>query len=252
MKNKAKVFISLGVILFILGIGLFVVSLVMVGGDFRLLSTEQFESKSYQTEATGIRSIELESFNGDIKLAKSPDAKIHLTYSEGKKNIYEIKVTEGVLTIVNKDTKKWYERIGINLNFPEPVVLSLPENMESNLKIKTFNGAIDANDISLKGDAALETSNGSFQIADTDLTGSLSLLTFNGEIHLKQLGVGTGLTAKSSNGSIRGTLKGELPDFSIQSHTVNGSNSLPENMESGAKALTISTFNGEIKIDFLG
>ena len=74
--------------------------------------------------------------------------------------------------------------------------------------------------------------------------------TSNSSIRFEQLRA-AGYSFTSSNGSIGGTLPGELGDYAVQSGTSNGRNDLPAHSE-GVIPLSVHTSNSSIRIGFAG
>lgn len=134
----------------------------------------------------------------------------------------------------------------------------------------TTNGKIDISDITIAGSFETNTTNGSAtcdKVSSKDfsthsvngkiyLSGvtcleDLTGTTTNGEVVIKNISVGTGIKLQSTNGRVAGTIKGDMRDFGITSHTSNGSNNLPQSLPGGTKALDVSTSNGAIDISFI-
>lgn len=92
--------------------------------------------------------------------------------------------------------------------------------------------------------------------ADMRLTGVASdrfveLKTVNGGVALERLSFGTTLRASTGNNAIRGTVVGQLGDFSYACHTANGACNLPEALQGGDKQIELTTVNGDIDISFV-
>lgn len=96
------------------------------------------------------------------------------------------------------------------------------------------------------------TSNASAAAEDCVFTESLHLKTSNGSIHLNDAGADH-MEFTSSNGSIRGTVRGDMRQYAVYSHTSNGSNSLPAEMAypDQTKSIRVSTSNARIDVKFV-
>ena len=134
----------------------------------------------------------------------------------------------------------------------------------------TSNGSIIATDVQ-GGNIELRTTNGSVELTDINALGSVRMSSSNGRLNAQNLTVATRLEITGTNGSITGTsisaeeiylsstngriavqIEGVHEDFRIRSSTVNGSNSLPGEKETGEKALEVRTMNGDIDVQFTG
>ena len=116
--------------------------------------------------------------------------------------------------------------------------------------IQTTNASLDLN--SLSGDQ-LEavTNNGRVTAYKCTFTFGLLLSTRNGAVEGRNL-IGDNIVMKTSNGAIRGSIIGDIRDYSVQSHTVNGSNNLPNcNYPDQKKHLVAKTSNGRIEVEFV-
>ncbi len=140
----------------------------------------------------------------------------------------------------------------------------------NDIKLYTSNGSITLNDVSAVGDINASSSNSGIQFRNVN-GNTTEMKTSNGDISIQYVSVKSGVTAQTSNGSLRlekvdtenllnlqtsngsisGSVLGKIADFSITSKTSNGSNNLPENMASGSKKLSAINSNGRIDIDFV-
>lgn len=116
--------------------------------------------------------------------------------------------------------------------------------------IQSTNASLSLNNLS--GDQ-LEavTNNGRVTADGCTFTFGLLLSTRNGGIEGRNL-IGDNIVMKTSNGAVRGTIIGDIRDYSVQSHTVNGSNNLPNcNYPDQKKHLVAKTSNGRIDMQFI-
>lgn len=98
-------------------------------------------------------------------------------------------------------------------------------------------------------DCELITSNGTLSLDHCSVKNTINAKTSNALLTLYQV-EGKDITLKSSNGEITGGLIGNMEEYQIESHTSNGSNSLPEQKNTGTKFLRAETSNANIEIGF--
>ena len=98
-------------------------------------------------------------------------------------------------------------------------------------------------------DCELITSNGMLSLDHCSVKNTINAKTSNALLTLYQV-EGKDITLKSSNGEITGGLIGNMDEYQIESHTSNGSNSLPEQKATGTKFLRAETSNANIEIGF--
>lgn len=176
--------------------------------------------------------IEINTSNASIKAENITAQNITFNTSNGSLNLYDIN-TDKLSAKTNNASIKL-----------------------SDIKVKnmcmlaTSNGKITANAISA-GELSAQTDNSAIEVISAFINGSVYMETSNGSINIEQLSAKTGITLKTSNSSISGSIKGSMSDFTISSKTSNGSNNLPDGAAMGEQKLNVKTSNGNIKIDFI-
>ena len=194
--------------------------------------SEPFEKKSF-TPDTQVNGINLDVRDREIEVTLSDDEQVHIQYSENSKEYYEISVSDGnVLTMVNASNKEWTDYIG-----GKPSA----ENRKISLQIP------DA----LLDTLALSTTNEDISLPALAVTGSINISSNGGNISFGNLDVGSALTLNVKNGDISGAIVGSYDDFSIQSEIKKGESNLPDKKDGGEKALTVSSNNGDVNIEFV-
>lgn len=194
-------------------------------------SSEPFEEKSY-TSDTQIDEINLNLRDREIEVSLSEDEQVHIQYYENSKEYYDISVSGNVLTMASASDKEWTDYIG-----RKPPA----ENRKVSLQIP---------DALLKN-VTLSTTNEDITLPALSVSGSINISSNGGNIAFESLDVGSALTLNVKNGDISGTVVGGYDDFSIKSDIKKGESNLPDNKESGEKALNVSGNNGDINIEFV-
>ena len=98
----------------------------------------------------------------------------------------------------------------------------------------------------------MESTNGGLRLKDVQAEEKLAAHTTNGSIHFEEIDA-RDIQLKTSNASIKGTLRGKSTEYAIESGTSNGKNSLPSKWNQGdsaAKRLSVHTSNANIKVAF--
>ena len=194
-------------------------------------SSEPFEEKSY-TSDTQIDEINLNLRDREIEVSLSEDEQVHIQYYENSKEYYDISVSGNVLTMASASDKEWTDYIGGKPSAENrKVSLQIPDALLKNITLSTTN-----EDITLPA---------------LSVSGSINISSNGGNIAFGSLDVGTALTLNVKNGDISGTVVGGYDDFSIKSEIKKGESNLPDNKESGEKALNVSGNNGDINIEFV-
>lgn len=195
-------------------------------------SGEPFEEKSY-TSATPIEEINLDVQDREIEVALSPDQQVHIQYFESSKEYYDLSVSDqNVLTMTSATNKDWTDYIGGKPSAENrKITLQVPNSLLENMTLSTTNENISLSPLSV--------------------TGSVSISANGGNISFGNLEVGSALTLEVKNGDISGAVVGGYDDFAIQCDSKKGENNLPEQKDGGEKALTVSSNNGDVNIQFV-
>ena len=196
-------------------------------------NSEPFEEKTY-TPDTQVSAVSLDVQDREIEVSLSEDEQIHIQYYENSKEYYNISVSdENVLTMTSASNKDWTDYIGGKPSAENrKISLQIPDGLLENLTLSTTNEDITLSALSV--------------------TESISISCSGGNIAFEALDVGSALHLAVKNGDISGELAGSYDDFAIQSEIKKGESNLPDNKDSGAKLLNVSSNNGDVNIELAG
>ncbi len=140
MSKSTKIWLIIAASLIVVGSLIFSGVMAVLKWDFEKLSTSKYQTNDYEiTEKFKNISVKTDTANVDFVLTK--DQKILVACQEEKSANHIVLVNNETLEIKLKDTKKWYEHIGINLKTPK-ITVYLPENEYGDLSIKNSTGSI--------------------------------------------------------------------------------------------------------------
>lgn len=233
------------------------------------LGGSSYEEKHYENNAD-IQTLEISDDNMKINVVGvSNDQPLTIDYYENKSQTYTISESNNKVSMKKKSRSFGWNIFSLfNWNFEDiEVTVEVPEDQLKNLTVKTENGKIVVENLTID-EGKLKTTNGKLMVEDVQAKNSLKLETTNGKIELAnvqaedvkidttnakisfdELMIGNSLQAKTTNGKISGTIDGSQRDFDIDSETTNGDNNL-KNAGSGSKELKLKTTNGSIRVDF--
>lgn len=125
------------------------------------------------------------------------------------------------------------------------------ENIKADvLTVRTSNSRLELSGLSGKRLEAV-TNNGPVSAKECSFPEEVVLQTKNGGVSCRNL-VGDSIQLQTCNGSVTGTIIGNVNDYAIHSSTMNGSNNLRDTAgESYQKSLTAKTVNGQIHLEFV-
>ncbi|MHC5217659.1 DUF4097 family beta strand repeat-containing protein [Enterococcus sp. LJL128] len=246
-------------------------SCFLLSGCQALGGQTSYHEKEY-TGNDSIRTIELTDKNMTVSVVGVEENQpLTINYYENNYSTYDIEQKGNKLVMEKKEKSRGLNLFSyINFNFHKlDVVVEVPKDQIDQVKVKTTNAKIDAEDLNLKS-ADFETTNGKIELDSiavsgkihgqttngkidlNDLTGKEAVFTTtNGKINFDDFSVSRKLELGTTNGAVKGSIIGNEADFKITSSTTNGKNSL-NNRNSGEKELAVKTTNGKIAVDFTG
>lgn len=119
----------------------------------------------------------------------------------------------------------------------------------ADIRLTTSNGKIEARELDCQGDIALVTRNSRLEASALNSPTAIRLQTSNGALHVERIAAPR-IDLSTSNGPIRGDVRGAAQDYSVQSQTSNGKNNLSAHPYQGPRQLSTRTSNSGIQIDF--
>ena len=241
---KLTKIIIAGLICLLIGVVIFFVGFALADFDITKISTEsKIQMKNFDS-VNDVKEIIVEEKNLLFEIRKSTDDSVHFTYYENDKEYYDINQSDdGVLSIVKKDTRKWYDYI-FNINFQtnEPVIY-IPKNYSGDLSVEDSNSSIDISDVTAMN-VSLTTSNGKI-VADKVMTsGKFDVSTSNGSIIISKMKASGDFISRTSNGKI------DLEDVEAANFDLKTSNAnVILNSIISQNDIALVTSNGQIDLE---
>ena len=246
--------------------------------------------KTLRVKAEGVRVIRVRDRNMRVTLTGGGGSDIVIRHPESERVKYDFILEDGRLALIRQPwdlSLGLFQSLGLDREMRE-VSLAVPLELAAELDLRTSNARMDVKGVNLWGQALLGTSNASITLTQvsakrlelTASNGNITLdgvkaaadvkaVTSNAKIRANGVTAPQALTLKSSNasihveavnsrdislvtsnGAVKGTMPGSLREYSVQSATSNGKNSLPARMGGGDKQLTVRTSNGSIDLRF--
>ncbi len=225
----------------LVGLLTLLIGVIAIGGDFKKLSTEKYESKQ-QVVQEEFTSISLDVGASNVTILPSTDGSCTVSYMESKKDVVSISVQEGTLVVQEQDNRKWYQKIGLYFGSRKAVV-TLPEKVYESIEVKVGSGEIRlASGITAKS-ATLKSGSGDITCNSSNFS-VLSVQASSGDIELVD-GKLESLTAKTGSGDI--DLTGVELTATLTATAGSGEVSLNGVKVDGAISVTVSS--GEIELE---
>lgn len=141
MSKRATVWFIVGGILFLTGALIFTGVMSNLNWDFTKLSTTSYETNTYVIDDE-YSNIKVKTDTAKIEFFPSEDGKTRVECRDQVNLNHIVNVKDGTLTIELKDTRLWYEHIGINFS-SSYIKVYLPETEYGKLVIHSSTGDVD-------------------------------------------------------------------------------------------------------------
>lgn len=198
MGRKA-IWITLALLLIVIGAVVFAAAMMGAGWDFIKLETSKYETAEYEIDED-FEDISVITYTSDVALLPSEDGKCRVLSYEEERLRHNVTVSDGELKIEVVDTRKWYDHIGINFESPK-ITVYLPEREYSELSIDESTG-----DVTVSKDFSFSSVDISLSTGDVSLaassTGPVKINSSTGDITLEEVSA-SAVDLSVSTGSIR-------------------------------------------------
>ena len=196
MSKKTILILSLTLIL--LGGILFAGAMTVLKWDFKMLSTEKYETSEH-TVTEEFTEILISTDTARVVLEPSEDGRVSVVCHERVKTPHAVSVENGVLRIELVGKRKWYEHIGLDLDTPT-VTVKIPEGEYGALTLKSNTGKVSVARGFTFTSASVKASTGNVAFA-ASVGGALTVKASTGDITLEDLSADS-LELSVSTGSI--------------------------------------------------
>lgn len=188
MSRKIKMSLILATSLVLVGLVIFGGVMTMLKWDFKNLSTVKFETNNYDIN-DAFKNISVVTNTADITFVPANNGKCSVVCNEEKNIKHSVLVKDNTLVIEAKDTRKWYEYIGVNFNKTD-ITIYLPEKEYDSLSVKDSTGHIEiSNNITFQS-VDIKSSTGNVKCFASVLE-SLKIKVSTGDILVENISAGS-------------------------------------------------------------
>ena len=193
-----KKWLGLAALLCVVGGLIFAVAMTLNGWDFTRLSTEKYETSSYEI-TEDFYSISVDTATADIIFLPAADGKCKVVCYESEKMKHSVTVENGCLKIRVQNEKMWYDYIGISWE-SETVTVYLPKSDYAALTVTGATSDVDVpKDFSFESaDIEVSTGDVSYRAATS---GKLAVGVSTGDVSIDGVRAGD-ITVESSTGRV--------------------------------------------------
>lgn len=217
MKKATKVWLIVAACLVLIGCVIFSWGMSTYKWDFSKLSTYKYETNNYEISEK-FDNISIKADSAEIIFKVSENEKCKVECYEEKKTKHSVSVKDDMLTIEEKNNKRWYDYIGLNFDYQKITVylpkteynslfanektgnIKLPEEFTfMNVDVSVNTGVIDVfSDVSKK--LKIQTSAGNINIENIS-AGTLELLVDTGDVTVSKVNCYDDISVDVTNGN---------------------------------------------------
>ncbi len=222
MKTAKKIWLIVGAVCTVLGIGIMSVTLFFIlrsGGLEALQTIDSDHVPKAVTLTEDFDSIAVSAVSEDITLRLSESGEPVVEYFESRLLTYEIKISDGTLNIIAEDQSHWYDHIGVSFGVQKHgMVITLPKAQYDRLTVHETSGDLTVPAGFTFSSAEIQTVSGevNWRAAVRD---DFSALTVSGDICLQNALPGAMVELKTTSGNVRFS-NGEAQQVTVK--TVSG------------------------------
>ena len=187
MNKSAKKWLIAAASLVTIGAIMFAAVMTAYHWDFSRLSTDRFETNTYEISET-FSDLILNTETADVLFDVSDDNTCRVVCYEEKNMKHAVGVQGGTMTVSVVDDRKWYEHVGFSFHLPK-VTIYLPETEYVSLVIRESTGDITLPKDFTFGSIDLSLSTGHVNSLASSL-GLMCIKTSTGNICLQDLSAG--------------------------------------------------------------
>lgn len=216
------------------------VILILIGLGRAIYLKSTTISETYTIE-DAYNSISIEGKTLDVNVYLSTDNENKIVYTKNKKVDFEVKIVDGLLTIVQQDNRKFYDMLFNFANFE--VDLYLTSELIDSLNVEGSTGDIEVNKGFTFNDVSISNSTGDIEFK-SNVTNNLNIKNSTGDVEIENINVGGDVSVITKTGD-------------VELHNAN-CNSLDINVKTGdtdlVNVLVNDDFNmigstGDVKLD---
>ena len=277
MNKIAKNWLITAALLLLIATIIFGSVMMVLKWDFNKLSTVKYETNGYEINEN-YSNISVKTKTADITFKPSENGETSVLCFEEKKLKHVVTVENDTLVIDNRDNRKWYDYIGINIGNPK-ITVYIPEGEYSALSVKSNTGDVkipkefkfqsmnlsgSTGDVYCKASASeninIKLSTGHINLEDINV-GELKLYVSTGDINVNSLKCDRKLEADVSTGKTRLTdvicdnviSKGDTGDIALYNVRAKDSFAITRDTgdvkfeKSDAAEIIVRTSTGDVK-----
>lgn len=249
--KKTIVWIIIGVLLLLVGGGLFLGGAFAMDFDFTKWNTEETVTNTYDF-SDEIRNITVDVDVAKVVFEPADDGKCTVICKELEKEKHTVEVRDGELRITSPERRSFHFSIGIHWNWDICITVKLPAGEYEKLQLETDTGTVEMPGDFSFSEAKCESDTGAIRWA-ADVKRELTLSTDTGAVKAENVTAGS-LRAESDTGAVilsnvvsSGAVETECDTGSLKLTDVRG-NIIAAKMDTGSVTMKNAVATSRIKV----
>lgn len=209
MKKSIKFMLIIASSLVGIGIICLCLSLALGGMDMFFKPKEQGEVKYVSATFDEVDVIEIKDISNDVKILKSQNNQVKVTYATSERFSYYVKEVDGTLYVEYDDFRHWYDYIFNFGYFDYELIVEVPDKTLDELNVKCTSGDIEAKSVNSLV-TTLKTNSGSIEVGGS--VGDLTVAATSGDIKLNSDVYAECAVVSATSGKLElgGDIKGDV------------------------------------------
>lgn len=181
---KTKIWLISAALLILAGLIIFVGVMTVLKWDFTKISTSRFETKEMEINDS-FTNISIATKTANVAFMPTDREKPYVILYEQKNLGHVLSINDNTLTVEIKDTRKWYEYIGINFKEPK-ITVYLPNSSYGLCTVKTSTGDVEIPKSFTFESLDVSGSTGNINCS-ASVTGAIKIKLSTGDINLENI-----------------------------------------------------------------
>lgn len=265
MKKAKKYALIIALAMMISSAAIFFIAFAISGFNFNKLSSEKIITQNFEIKEQ-FQKISVSSNEYDLKILRSDAEQCRVVYTGREKQSLLCNVKNAELVIDLKNTRKWYE--GIGLSFPIDVGQSntglwvyLPEKEYDALFASSYSGSIDIDSSFTFGEANIDAMSGNIKASGITAE-KLDIQTYSGKIDISEISASDKINIGTTSGAINAenvnannaAVDSYSGKISLENFIAKGSLSVETQsgnvvLNGSANSVAVNTYSGRINLE---
>lgn len=204
------------------------------------------------SDINNLSNVDIKSVDGRVELANISATELSIKNSSGKIVVEDTSVSKDI-NLTNIDGSIQLDGIVASSNLQAKnasgIIKINETTVQKSMTLQAMDSPIELLNVTVKESGIIKNSSGKIDLSNVVVEKDISCKTIDSPIKFTGL-TSPMITLNNSSGKIIGDIVGKKSDYKITSSTVDASNNLPKQKDTGNKELNAKTIDASIEIEF--